>query len=71
MTARVVLSCDGTWDGGRMPCRGAYPARTEIPQLAHAEAIAAGWSLDVDGDLCPAHGRRQAEQQTATDREAL
>lgn len=63
MTARIVVSCDGTWDEGRMPCRGAYPCSDDNPDTAPDEAAAHGWRiapyavLDDLGDLCPAHVR--------------
>lgn len=69
MTALTVISCDGSWDQGRMPCRGAYPTRETIAQLALDDARDAGWSLACDraltdyenrddaGDLCPARAR--------------
>lgn len=62
MTARIVLSCDGDWSG--FPCRGALPVDTDNLAVAFVQAEDAGWSLDVDGDLCPAHARHR--EGTAT-----
>lgn len=58
MSTRVVISCDGTWDHGRMPCRGMFPARSDHRPTAVGEAWRAGWDWRTDvGDLCPAHAR--------------
>lgn len=58
MTARVVISCDGTWDDGRMPCRGAFPTGSTVSTVARALAADAGWTWRPGrGDLCPAHTR--------------
>lgn len=70
MSAYVTIKCNGTFDEGRMPCRGAY----SLPAARHATAISGGdltdlygarneafshgWSGDVLGrDYCPAHTR--------------
>lgn len=74
MTARIALGCDGTFDAGRMPCRGAIAFTIE--QVADAAGMigtdlvevdaarelagAAGWSCSDLGDYCPSHTRRQA-----------
>lgn len=59
MTLVFTTTWDGRWDGGRMPCRGAFPfAPTTVgPNLdvLREKATAAGWRLTVDGDYCPAH----------------
>lgn len=62
MTARIVVSCDGTWDDGRMPCRGAYPADSDHRGTAIGKAYRAGWDyVAAVGDLCPAHARQHTE----------
>ena len=59
MTARLVVSCDGEWNG--MPCRGALPTRDVRLPWALKEAREAGWSLHPHGgDLCPAHTRARS-----------
>lgn len=62
MSARVVVSCDGYWDDGRMPCRGAYPAASDHRPTAIGQAWRHGWEY-VPGvsDLCPAHARIHSE----------
>jgi hypothetical protein len=59
----VTASCDGSWDEGRMPCRGAISAHHDVPLMdeLRAKAQAAGWALTVDGDFCPAHARTQED----------
>lgn len=58
MTARVSLSCDGTW-GDTFPCRAAYPSRSLSPVTAREMAEREGWSGGPGRDLCPAHTRLQ------------
>lgn len=69
MTARVVLSCDGT--EGTLPCRQAIPVG-EVLTGAQARSIAAraGWSSNLrafpprgflPSDLCPACTKRKVE----------
>lgn len=60
MTARIVVSCDGAWDDGRMPCRAAFPSRWRAEHRARGEALAAGWTTDMTAtvDLCPACSRQ-------------
>lgn len=55
MTLQLTLSCDGTWDDGRMPCRGALPTNTALLPTALIVANEAGWHIGRHGDLCPAH----------------
>jgi hypothetical protein len=70
VTARVVVSCDGTLPSG-MSCRGALPTHVVCPlglplheaepfDDAYDEALAAGWVVEPRGDLCPACARRGA-----------
>lgn len=59
MTRRLIVSCDGSWDGGRMPCRGALPVATML-EPAETYARRHGWTVGPDGDWCPAHSRRAA-----------
>lgn len=64
MTLVLTVSCDGTWDAGRMPCRGALSAHHAVPLMdeLRGKAAAAGWALTVDGDYCPAHARTRTEE---------
>lgn len=57
---QLKLSCDGTWDGGRMPCRAALPTRTTIQNVAELVGRQEGWSITTTGDFCPAHTRLRA-----------
>ena len=61
MSLVVSATCDGTWDDGRMPCRGAISAHRTVPLMAELreKATAAGWLLTPDGDYCPAHARQE------------
>lgn len=68
MTLIVTLSCNGTFDEGRMPCRGARHFHRELDEpgppipldVIRVKAAAAGWELSLDGDYCPAHHGRHA-----------
>jgi hypothetical protein len=63
MSVTVVVSCNGAWDKGRMPCRGAFPATRALSfGSAVKDAIAAGWSETRNGHLCPAHTRIAGEK---------
>lgn len=77
MSTVLLVKCDGTFDGGRMPCRATLPIpaarvrRTgDLDALdehaAHVLAWEAGWQVphpDAGGPtLCPAH-RRAADRQ--------
>lgn len=64
MAVVALVTCSGAWDAGRMPCRGAFPARGPVTRPeARSQARAAGWSFTPDGaDLCPAHTRLAAEE---------
>lgn len=60
MTARIVISCDGAWDDGRMPCRASLPTRRTNAATATGDAIGRGWRWHSDGrHLCPAHARSE------------
>jgi hypothetical protein len=70
MTAVLVLSCDGSWDDGRMPCRGALPLGTVGVGQGRYEAARQGWTSNARAfaprdfrpvDLCPACSRRELE----------
>lgn len=62
MTAAITISCDGSWDSGRMPCRANLPTATGSLDDAVDLALLIGWStrlVEVGGDeleshLCPA-----------------
>lgn len=58
MTLQLTLSCNGTWDDGKMPCRATLPTRTVLPATAGLVATESGWHIGAYGDLCPAHVRR-------------
>lgn len=73
MSARVTLCCDGSFDNGRMPCRGAWSLPVEAEQLlddlvdvddVRDAAERAGWSSTRAGatvrDYCPAHTYQRA-----------
>lgn len=72
MTARVTLSCDGAFDDGRMPCRGATafdPATLDVVDLVDLgdvddAAEVRDWSstrtAGATRHYCPAHTRRRA-----------
>ena len=63
MSLVLTVSCDGYFDDGRMPCRGALSAHHTVPLMdeLRAKATAGGWELTVDGDYCPAHARIRRE----------
>jgi hypothetical protein len=77
MSDRIAISCDGTFDDGRMPCRASISFRAALYATVanddltdrYAARIAAfeqGWSEDGGYDYCPAHTRsRRAEAQFA------
>lgn len=66
MSARIVISCDQAWDGGRMPCRAQLPTDTVHADLAYEDAEKAGWTQDVGNvDACPSHSRIAAEAGAA------
>lgn len=74
MTVRITVTCDGTFDAGRFPCRGAVSFT--VDQVADAAGLigtdvvdvdaalelahAAGWSCTDTGNLCPSHAGAQA-----------
>lgn len=57
MTARIVITCDGTWPG--FPCRGALPTRETDVDLARGYARLNGWTgrAFYGNDFCPAHSK--------------
>lgn len=58
MTAVLLVKCDGEWP---QPGKGACSAYLPLPmgdlERARALAVAGGWSLAENKDLCPAHTR--------------
>lgn len=56
MSAKIVISCDGVWDDGKMPCRAFLPTRETDQDVARIESLSIGWTTDfaADLDLCPA-----------------
>lgn len=57
MTARLIVACDGTTRPGLAlgRCRAFLP----LPMIGDLDAtrgaaVAAGWALNEDSDLCPA-----------------
>lgn len=67
MTVHTVISCNGYWDNGRMPCRGSLTTGSaQGGQAARVVAARAGWSWQPPrGDLCPAHTRIERERASS------
>lgn len=59
MSVALVVTCDGDWQDGAMPCRGAFPTREATVPAALFAASEAGWSVRLPSGTarCPAHTR--------------
>lgn len=62
MSMQLVIGCDGTW--GTFPCRAKYPTRTMYESTAIERARAEGWTVEWDGDACPAHTLLATKKET-------
>lgn len=68
MSVHTVITCNGYWDGGRMPCRGSFPVDLLRRSDPYDDARRAGWAATEEAgepDLCPAHTRIERERVTS------
>ena len=70
MTARITISCDGSWSGGEMRCRAALHANTTNMDDATDLALIGCWSTaladdggdEIEQHYCPACTRLAARR---------